>query len=39
VNYEYDMEVLVKERKITFERSVSANPSFWYGLFTGMVVS
>jgi hypothetical protein len=33
------MEVLAKERKITFERSIAENPYFWYGPFTGMAVS
>ncbi|CZR58273.1 related to oxidase [Phialocephala subalpina] len=35
----YNMEVLAKERKITFERSIAENPHFWYGPFTGMAVS
>jgi hypothetical protein len=35
----YNMEVLAKERKITFERSIAENPYFWYGPFTGMAVS
>ncbi|CZT46035.1 related to oxidase [Rhynchosporium secalis] len=35
----YNMEVMAKERKITFERSIAENPYFFYGPFTGLAVS
>jgi hypothetical protein len=35
----YNLEVLAKERKITFECSIVNNSYFFYGPFTGMAVS
>lgn len=35
----YDLSVMAKLRKITFERSIENNPYFWYGPFTGEAVS
>lgn len=35
----YDLDVMLQERKLTFQRSVSENPDFFYGPFTGVEVS